>query len=158
MAQAITARSSSISQSAGLTFIRIALGIILIWKSVYSICVTAALKSLIGQTGIGIFTQDAGTLALVVTILTLSCGFFIRAGLFTRLASNVQPLIVLAAAFLLNLKNLNEILIESILIVILLLLILFAIKGIGMLSIDANFRKGAAADKVFSDRRTVPYS
>ena len=147
MAQAITTEKASISQPAWLTFLRIVLGVILIWKGINFIRDTATLKSLIEYTGVGIFTQNAATLALVVTILTLLCGFFITVGLFTRIASIVQIPIVLVAIFFVNIKSINRNGVElALTVIVLLLLILFVIKGSGALSADEYFRRGAALD------------
>lgn len=148
MAQAISAGKTSVSHPAWLTFLRIALGIVLIWKGFNFIRDTSALKSMVEQTGIGIFTQNSGALALLVTIVTLLCGFFITVGLFTRIASIVQIPIVLVAIVFVNMKNLEHNSFELILtLIVLLLLILFALKGSGTLSADEYFRRGAARDK-----------
>lgn len=148
MAQTITAAQTSVNQPAWLTVLRIALGIILIWKGINFIRDTTSLKLLIEQTGVGIFTQYAGALALIVTILTLLCGFFITVGLFTRLSSIVQLPIVLVAILFVNLKDIEHNGFELILtIIVLLLLVLFVLKGSGALSADEYFRRGAAADK-----------
>ncbi|MBD0350625.1 MAG: DoxX family protein [Flavisolibacter sp.] len=148
MAQAITNEKTSADQPAWLTFLRVALGIILIWKGINFIRDTSALKALIEQTGVGLFTQNAGALALVVTILTLLCGFFITAGLFTRIASVVQIPIILVAIVFVIMKNIERNGFELVLtVVVLLLLVLFALKGSGALSADEYFRRGAAADK-----------
>ncbi|MDQ3846862.1 MAG: hypothetical protein M3342_23040, partial [Bacteroidota bacterium] len=97
---------------------------------------------------VGLFTQIAGALALVVTILTLLCGFFITAGLFTRIASVVQIPIILVAIVFVIMKNIERNGFELVLtVVVLLLLVLFALKGSGALSADEYFRRGAAADK-----------
>lgn len=147
MAQAITTGKPSISQPAWLTFLRIVLGVILIWKGINFIRDTAALKSLIEYTGVGIFTQNAATLALIVTILTLLCGFFITVGLFTRIASIVQIPIILVAILFVNIKSINRNGVElALTVIVLLLLILFAVKGSGALSADEYFRRGAALD------------
>lgn len=148
MSQTITAGKTSFNHSAWLTFLRIALGIILIWKGFNFIRDTSALKLLINQTGVGIFTQASSALALVVTILTLLCGFFITVGLFTRIASIVQIPIVVVAVLFIDMKNIIRNDFEKILtIVVLFLLILFAIKGSGAFSADEYFRRGAAKDK-----------
>ena len=148
MSQTITAGKARASHSAWLTFLRIALGVILTWKGISFLRATSALKSLIEQTGVGIFTPYAGAFSLAVTMLTLLCGFFILVGLFTRVAAAVQIPIVLVAILFVNIKNIERNGFELILtIVVLLLLILFVIKGSGTLSADEYFRRGAAADK-----------
>jgi putative oxidoreductase len=147
MSQAITSYKTSVGQSLWLTILRFALGTILIWKGFEFVRDTARLKSLTEQTGVGIFSQNAGAIALVVTILTLLCGFFIFVGLFTRLSSAVQIPIVLVAILFVNIKNIERSGFELFLaIVVLLLLILFVIKGSGIISADEYFRRGAAMD------------
>jgi putative oxidoreductase len=148
MAHVISPGKISTTQPAWLTILRVAVGIILIWKGINFIRDTTALKSLIEQTGIGIFTQYAGALALAVTILTLLCGFFITVGLFTRIAAIVQIPIILVAIFFVNMKDIDQNGFELVLtIVVLFLLILFARRGSGVLSADEYFRRGAAQDK-----------
>lgn len=148
MSQAITAGKTSVNQPTWLTFLRIALGAVLIWKGFNFIRDTSALKSLVEHTGIGVFTQYSGALALIVTIFTLLCGFFIAVGLFTRISSIVQIPIILVAIFFVNINNIERNSFElTLTIVVLFLLILFAIKGSGTLSADEYFRRGAALDK-----------
>jgi putative oxidoreductase len=148
MTQGLTTGKKDVSQPAWLTVLRIALGVILIWKGLNFIRDTSALKAMIEQTGVGIFTQTASALALVVTMLTLLCGLFIIIGLFTKLASIVQiPILLVAIAFV-NIKSIDRSGFELVLsLIVLLLLILFAVKGSGKLSADEYFRRGAALGK-----------
>ena len=126
------------------------LGSILIWKGINFIRDTSLVKSLIEQTGVGVFTQYSATLGLIITILTLLCGFFITVGLFTRVDSIVQIPILLVAIFFVNIKNAGSNSFELILTFIVLgLLILFAIKGSGPISADEYFKRGAAFDREF---------
>jgi putative oxidoreductase len=152
MSQTIMATKKSVNEPGWLTILRIALGIILIWKGIDFIRDISALELLIKQTGVSFFTENEDALALVVTILTLLCGFFIVVGFFTRIASIVQIPVVLVAIVFVNMKNIDQNTFELVLtIVVLVLLILFAIKGSGALSADEYFRRGAAIDKA-SDR------
>jgi len=129
------------------SFIRIAAGFILLYKSFNFIRDAAAAKMEIQQTGIGVFSQNAEALALVITYLGLLCGFFITVGLFTRVASVIQIPILIVAVFFVNIKNLGDNVFEFILsMIMLLLLVLFAIKGSGPFSADEYFRRGAASD------------
>ncbi len=131
-----------------ITILRIALGIILIWKGINFIQDTTELKSMIEQTGVGIFSQSADALSYVVSVLSLLCGFFITVGLFTKLSSIVQIPIIIVAIIFVNIKNIEHNSFELILtIIVLVLLIFFSIKGIGQLSADEYFRRGAALDK-----------
>ncbi len=135
-----------------ITILRIALGIILIWKGINFIQDTTELKSMIEQTGVGIFSQSADALSYVVSVLSLLCGFFITVGLFTKLSSIVQIPIIIVAIIFVNIKNIEHNSFELILtIIVLVLLIFFSIKGIGQLSADEYFRRGAALDKRRND-------
>jgi putative oxidoreductase len=148
MPQTITTPKLSRVQLTPLTILRIVLGIILIWKGIVFIQDTAQLKSMIEQTGIGVFSQSSGAIATVVSILSLLCGFFITVGLLTRISSIVQMPIVIVAIIFVNIKNIERNGFELILtVIVLLLLILFAIKGSGTLSADEYFRRGAAFDR-----------
>jgi len=129
-------------QPALLTFLRIIAGVILIYKSFVFIRDAAIAKTKIEQTGIGFFSENSELLALVITYLGLLCGLFITIGLFTRLAAIVQIPILLVAVFLVNYKTIGTNVFEFVLsMVMLLLLILFAIKGSGYYSADVYLRK-----------------
>jgi uncharacterized membrane protein YphA (DoxX/SURF4 family) len=141
MANSPVTEKTSTSQPAWLTIFRIALGMILFWKAILFIRDTTILQSLIGQTGIGIFSKNAEALAFVVAYLSLLCGVLILSGFFTRTASIVQIPILLIAVFFVNSKGIGDSAFELILsAIVLVLLILFAIKGSGTLSADEFFR------------------
>lgn len=124
-----------------LTILRIALGLILIYKGVSFIRDTAILKSMIQQTGVEAFSRNSDILVFVITFFNLLGGLFIAVGLFTRTSSIVQIPILITAAFFVNIKAIGDGTFELILsIVVLLLLVLFAIKGSGVLSADEYFR------------------
>jgi uncharacterized membrane protein YphA (DoxX/SURF4 family) len=152
MPQTITTAKSSSSQPLWLTILRIVLGIILIWKGFNFIRDTAHLKSMIEQTGVGVFSKSSGALTSVVSILTLLCGFFITVGFFTRASCIVQIPIVIPAIIFVHTRNIEGNSFELILTIIVLgLLALFAIKGSGPLSADEYFRRGAALDRKESE-------
>jgi putative oxidoreductase len=131
-----------------LTILRIVLGLLIFYKAINFIRNTEELKSLIEQTGIGVFSQNSEVLAFVIAYLSLLCGLFITIGLLTRVLSIIQIPILIVAAFFVNLKNISYNTFEFILsLIALILLILFAIKGSGTFSADEYFRKGAAIDK-----------
>lgn len=136
----ITERTNP-DQPRWLTVLRVLLGLILFWKGIIFIRDTALLRSLIGQTGIETFSRSDSTLALIVSILSLLCGLFITVGLFTRASSIVQLPIIIIAVFFVNIKNLETNAFELVLsIIVLILLVLFIIKGSGALSADEYFR------------------
>jgi len=148
MPQTITTPKPRVSQPIWLTILRIVLGIVLIWKGINFIRDISVLTSMIEQTGIGIFSRSSKIIASVVSILSLLCGVFITVGLFTRISSVVMIPIIFVAVVFVNMKNIERNTFELILtIIVLVLLILFAIKGSGPLSADEYFRRGAALDK-----------
>ena len=148
MAQTTTLTKKKSTEPGWQSILRIALGLLLIWKGINFVRDATQLASLIKQTGVGIFTQNENILALMVTILTLLCGLFITIGLFTRLSSIVQIPVVLIALLFVNIKNIERNGFELVLsVVVLILLILFAVKGSGVFSADEYFRRGAALDK-----------
>ena len=145
MAETTTKNTAKLSW---LPILRILLGLIIFYKAISFIRNTEVLKSLIEETGIGVFSQNSEVLAFVIAYLSLLCGLFITIGLLTRASSIIQIPILIVAAFFVNIKNMNYNTFEFILsLIALILLILFAIKGSGTLSADQYFRRGAARDK-----------
>jgi putative oxidoreductase len=137
-----------ISQPSFYTILRIVGGIILLYKSYNFIRNSVAAETKIEETGIAMFSQNAEVLALVITCLSLLCGFFITVGLFTRAAAIIQIPILIVAVFFINIRQLGNNSFEFVLsIVMLLLLILFAIKGSGPFSAEEYFRRGAEIDR-----------
>ena len=131
-----------------LDVLRILLGLIIVYKAINFIRNTAVLKSLIEETGIGVFSQNSTVLSFVIAYLSLLFGVFITVGLFTRASSIILVPVLIVAVFFVNIKRMNYNAFEFILSVIaLILLILFAIKGSGTLSADEYFRRGSAVDK-----------
>jgi uncharacterized membrane protein YphA (DoxX/SURF4 family) len=140
--------TKSINGPNWLTVLRIVLGVLIFYKAINFIRNTEELKSLIEQTGIGVFSQNSEVLAFVIAYLSLLCGLFITIGLLTRALSIIQIPILIVAVFFVNIKNISYNTFEFIIsIIVLILLILFAIKGSGTFSADEYFRKGAAIDK-----------
>jgi len=129
------------AQPIWLTILRIALGFILIWKGIGFIRDTTLLELLIQQSGIGVFSRNSQVLSFIISYLSLLCGLFIATGLFTRTSSIVQIPILIVAVFFVNSQNIGERGFELALsIIILILLIVFAMKGSGTLSADEFFR------------------
>lgn len=141
MMESAVTEKTSITQPAWFTLLRILLGLILFWKGIVFIRDTELLKQLIARTGIGTFSANSEALAFVVSYLSLLCGLFILSGLFTRTSSIVQIPILFIAVFFVNFKRIGESNFELILsVIVLILLILFAIKGSGTISADEFFR------------------
>ena len=123
-----------------LTIFRIALGLILMLKGISFIRDTAALKSKIQLTGVETFTQHTDVWAFLVAFLNLLGGLFITCGLFTRTSCTVQIPILIIATFFVNIKAGESAVELALSVIVLLLLILFSIKGSGALSADEYFR------------------
>ena len=123
------------------SFLRIFLGLFLLWKGIVFIRDTALLEQLIDRTGVGVFSQNASNISFVVAYLSLLCGLFIATGLWTRIMSIIQIPILIVAVFFVNLNRMETSTVELIMsIITLVLLIFFAIKGSGSLSADEFFR------------------
>ena len=125
-----------------LTILRIALGFILFWRGISFIHDTSGLEAMVLKTGINMFDNNAQTISFIITYANLLGGFLILVGLFTRWACIIQIPILIGAIVFVNVKAglsfQNYELILSV--IVLLLLILFAIKGSGVLSADEYFR------------------
>ena len=132
---------TNIMQPAWMTLFRVVLGLILFWKGISFIRDTELLKSLVSRTGIGAFSQNSEVISFIVAYLSLLCGLFILSGLFTRTSCIVQIPIVFIALFFVNLRGTGDNRLEIVLsIIVLILLIIFAIKGSGTISADEFFR------------------
>lgn len=123
------------------SFLRIFLGLFLLWKGIVFIRDTALLEQLIERTGVGVFSQNSSNLSFVVAYLSLLCGLFIATGLWTRIMAIIQIPILIVAVFFVNITRMESGPVEVIMSIITLgLLIFFAIKGSGSLSADEFFR------------------
>ena len=133
---------TSINQPRWLTVIRIALGLILFWKGITFIRDSSDLQVLLQKMSIGVVDQNSQVIAFIITYINLLGGLFITVGLFTKTSSIIQIPILIGAVFFVNTKNgLNQTTAELILsAIVLILLIVFAIKGSGVLSADEYFR------------------
>ena len=125
-----------------LTIFRIALGLILFWKGISFIHDSLKLQQMVKHTGISMLDRNAETLSFIITYANLLGGFLIIVGLFTRWASIIQIPILIGAVFLVNARGgMNESNIELVLSgIVLILLIVFVIKGSGAISADEYFR------------------
>jgi len=133
---------TSIDQPRWLTILRIALGLILFWKGITFIRDSSDLQLMLHRMAIGVVDKNSEWMAFLISYINLLGGLFIVAGLFTRTSCLVQIPILFGAVFFVNTKHgLNQSTSELILsAVVLILLILFAIKGSGVLSADEYFR------------------
>ena len=133
---------TNLSQPRWLTIIRIALGLILFWRGISFIRDSSDLQLMLQRMSIGVVDKNTQWIAFLITYINLLGGLFITVGLFTKTSCIVQIPILIGAVFFVNTKHgLNQSTSELILsAVVLLLLILFAIKGSGVLSADEYFR------------------
>lgn len=134
--------NTNVNQPAWLTIIRIALGLILFWKGITFIKDSSDLQLLLHRMAIGVVDKNSEVIAFFITYINLLGGLFITVGLFTKTSCIVQIPILIGAVFFVNTKDgLNQSTTELILsAIVLVLLILFAIKGSGALSADEYFR------------------
>jgi len=154
MSQFPTVNKTSVRQTTWFIFLRIALGVILIWKGINFINETSVLESVIRQSNVSIFTRNDAIVALVSTILTLLCGLFITVGLVTRVAAIIQLLIFSIGAILyIHGGHINRNGFELVLTVIVpFLFLVFFTKVIGAFSVDEYLRRGSAFDKKIPNR------
>jgi len=133
---------TSITQPRWLTILRVALGLILFWKGITFIRDSSDLQLLLQRMSIGVVDKNSQVIAFIITYFNLLGGLCITVGLFTKTSSIIQIPILIGAVFFVNTKNgLNQSTGELILsAIVLVLLILFAIKGSGVLSADEYFR------------------
>lgn len=122
-------------------FIRVVLGLFILYKGILFISNTDALMNLMREADIGFFHM---ALAHYVAFAHLVGGLLIALGLLTRLAVIVQIPILLVAVFLVNidqgfLSASNNLEFESSLIVLVLLFV-FLIFGSGKFSVDEYMR------------------
>ncbi len=137
----ITEKTSA-SQPRWLTLVRIVLGFILFWKGISFIRDSSDLQLMLQRMSIGAIHENSEWIAFLITYINLLGGLFILVGLFTKTSCIVQIPILIGAVFFVNTKDgLNQSTSELVLsAVVLVLLILFAIKGSGVLSADEYFR------------------
>ena len=135
-------KNTSNNQPKWLVIFRIALGIILFWKGISFIYDSSHLKSMMQSTGIGLFDNNAQTFSFIIAYINLLGGLCIAVGLFTRWAALVQIPILIGAIIFVNSKTgmsfSNFELVLSV--IVLILLIVFLIKGSGVISADEYFR------------------
>lgn len=137
----ITEKTSA-GQPRWLTLVRIVLGFILFWKGISFIRDSSDLQLMLQRMSIGAIDKNSEWIAFLITYVNLLGGLFILVGLFTKTSCLVQIPILIGAVFFVNTKDgLNQSTSELVLsAVVLILLVLFAVKGSGVLSADEYFR------------------
>lgn len=127
-------------------FVRVSLGLFILYKGILFISNTEGLMNLIGEMDLGFFHM---ALAHYVAFAHLVGGILIAMGLLTRLAVVVQLPILIGAVFFVNMDSrfltvTNNV--EFMLSLIVLgLLLVFLLFGSGKFSIDALMRKHPTA-------------
>ena len=86
--------------------------------------------------------KNAQAVAFIITYINLLGGFLIAVGLFTRWASAIQIPILIGAIFFVNVKEGMDVSNYELFlsIIVMILLIVFVIKGSGVISADEYFR------------------
>jgi putative oxidoreductase len=142
MHEADITEKTSTSQPLWLTILRIILGFILFWKGITFIRDSSNLQLMLQRMSIGVIDKNTEAIAFIITYINLLGGLFIAVGLFTKTSSVVQIPILIGAVFFVNTRHgLNQSNGELILsIIVLILLVVFAIKGSSALSADEYFR------------------
>ena len=138
----IPIKETDSTQPKWLVILRAALGLILFWKGISFMHDSSTLESMVQKTGINMFGANAQTISFIVTYANLLGGFLVIVGLFTKWACIVQIPILLGAIIFVNVKagmsaSNSELLLS---IVVFILLVVFAIKGSGVISADEYFR------------------
>ncbi len=150
MKDANITENTSASQPRWLTIIRIALGLILFWKGISFIRDASDLQQMLQRMSIGVVDKNTEWIAFLITYLNLLGGLFIIVGLFTKTSCIIQIPGLIGAVFFVNTSDgLNQSTTELILsAVVLVLLIVFAIIGSGVISADEYFRSYYKAGSV----------
>ena len=142
MKEADITEETSTTQPRWLTIVRIALGLILFWKGISFIREFSDLQLMLQRMSIGVVDKNTQWIAFLIAYINLLGGLFIVAGLFTKSSCIIQIPILIGAVFFVNTRNgLNQSPSELILsAIVLILLILFSVKGSGVISADEYFR------------------
>jgi uncharacterized membrane protein YphA (DoxX/SURF4 family) len=157
MKEADITEKTSAAQPRWLTIIRVMLGLILFAKGITFIQDTSNLQNLLHRISIGAVDKNSEWIAFFITYVNLLGGLFIAVGLFTKTSCIVQIPILFGAVFFVNTRqSLNQSYLELIISgVTLILLILFAIKGSGVLSADEYFRSYYKAGSIEGNTRNL---
>ena len=142
MESATTTPSPSGYKPRWLTLLRVVLGIIILVKGFSFFQDSASLTSMLQSTGFDVMNNNATAISFFITYFNLLGGVFIIAGLFTKWVSLLQiPLIIGAIVFVNSKAGISFSNTELALsMLVLVLLIVFVIKGSGNISADEFFR------------------
>ena len=141
----ITKNIDSASQSRKwewLVFLRVALGLLLVFKGISFISHARELENMIVNTNLRRIDQFAAFLSFYITVAHLLGGVLLIAGLYTRVAAALQIPILLGAVIFVNRPGILSVEPEFVLSsIILILLILFLIHGGGAFSMDRYVKR-----------------
>ena len=142
MKEANVTEKTSGTQPRWLTIVRIALGLILFWKGINFLHNSSDLQLMLQRMPNSVINKNTEWIAFLISYINLLGGLLIVVGLFTKTSSIIQIPILIGAVFFVNTSHgLNLTTFELVLsAIILILLILFSIKGSGYLSADEYFR------------------
>lgn len=130
------------TQPKWLTLLRIILGFIILWKGFTFFRDTITVENLLKNGNMPMLNNNSSIIAFFITYLNLLGGFFIIVGLFTRWICLIQiPIIIVAIGFVNSRQGVSISNTELLLsVIVLILLVVFTIKGSGYLSADEYFR------------------
>ena len=136
-----TTTSNITPQPKWLTLLRIILGFIILWKGFTFFKDAVTVENLLKNGNLRMLNDNSSLIAFLITYLNLLGGFFIIVGLFTRWICLIQiPIIIVAIVFINTREGAGVSGTELVLsIIVLILLVLFTIKGSGYLSADEYF-------------------
>src|ERR1700761_325417 len=125
-----------------LTLVRVALGALLFWKGISFLQSQTTLEAMMQNTGVEIFSRNAQVLAMLIAYAHLLGGTFIAIGFLTRWAAALQIPILIGAVLFASCSpamhvSANELILS---VIVLVLLIVFIIKGSGYFSTDEYFK------------------
>lgn len=121
---------------------RITLGFIILWKGFTFFKDSVTVETMLKSGSLEMLGNNSQVIAFIITYINLLGGFFILVGLFTRWMCLIQIPIIIGAIFFVNSKagmslSNTELVLA---VIVLILLIVFAIKGSGVLSADEYFK------------------
>jgi putative oxidoreductase len=141
MTQTKKTNKSATPNLAWAILLRVALGLILIWKAINFIADSSALELLTVQGYESLLTKNDAVFIVVFGMITVVSGFFIIAGRFTRMAAFIQLPVFLIGIVFIHGGYIDRNGIELILTAIVpFLLLVFITRGNHVLTTDANVR------------------
>ncbi len=134
-------KTNTTNQPKWFTILRIALGLVLFAKGLFFLQNTEYLEQLSTTKSLSFIESYRPSALLFIIYFSLLGGLFITVGLFTRWVSLMQIPILLSAILFVNINSGNGVFSMELLlsVFVFILLILFAVKGSGIISADEYF-------------------